>query len=547
VESLQDKSKNSSHTIGASVSGGENGVSGGGVNANILSGSKKWVTEQTSLTGGSVDIYVEDKTTLKGAVIASTTGDLTLDTGSLEYRNIKDRDRWSNFGGGGNISGGAAPNSNSQSVSANYGFTDKRQTNFATIGEGEITVRDGKTELSKLNRDTTISQYSTLNAGLQGGFTLDTATVDLVAHPVDTVVNTAKAVEQGYEAGKKTTIETAEKIGNCYKSVNEGDGLTWENQDERVDRLYDKLVKKDYIEDAEGASSGQGYSNLERKRKIDEGYLSGLNPGDTEKITDPAKMNQNSKAFKEIIGSVYDELNNDISQMDKSKQYDEIIDKKNKVLEKAENDLNDLNPGTKEYKALENKIYQIKYQISEVEKSEDNRKKIIDYITSTPRDKFVNETASKLCYTEANWAIGTDRGKENRSFKIFYKEELIAGNIGSVDKSGKANAYYGTGGYEWAKKYGLNSSISGNYDTASNKYTSPVNENKVNELIKNSPVGTTLLIYKDTKNVGTGTHWVEAKIVTDGTNKVLIDYDHNRDSQGKLKEVDTSKVYKIIK
>jgi len=513
------------------------------------------LTEQTSLAcSGAVDIYVEDKITLTKAVIASDTGDLMLDTGSFEYSNIKGNDRSYNVGGGVNAG------SDSKSVNATYGFTDKRQTNFATIGEGTIKVRDtsaslgaggssiGNTdEYSGLKRDVSKAQYNTKDGGLQGGFTLDTATVDLVAHPVDTVVNTAKAVEQGYEAGKKTTIETAEKIGNCYKSVNEGDGLTWENQDERVDRLYDKLVKKDYIEDAEGASSGQGYSNLERKRKIDEGYLSGLNPGDTEKITDPAKMNQNSKAFKEIIGSVYDELNNDISQMDKSKQYDEIIDKKNKVLEKAENDLNDLNPGTKEYKALENKIYQIKYQISEVEKSEDNRKKIIDYITSTPRDKFVNETASKLCYTEANWAIGTDRGKENRSFKIFYKEELIAGNIGSVDKSGKANAYYGTGGYEWAKKYGLNSSISGNYDTASNKYTSPVNENKVNELIKNSPVGTTLLIYKDTKNVGTGTHWVEAKIVTDGTNKVLIDYDHNREEKSTPDKVILKDVYKITK
>jgi len=487
-------------------------------------------------------------------VIASDTGDLMLDTGSFEYSNIKGNDRSYNVGGGVNAG------SDSKSVNATYGFTDKRQTNFATIGEGTIKVRDtsaslgaggssiGNTdEYSGLKRDVSKAQYNTKDGGLQGGFIVDTATVNLIAHPENTVVNTAKAVEQGYEAGKKTAIETTEKTGNCYKSVNEGDGLTWENQDERVDRLYDKLVKKDYIEDAEGASSGQGYSNLERKRKIDEGYLSGLNPGDTENITDPTKMNQNSKAFKEIIGSVYDDLNKDISQMDKSKQYDEIIDKKNKVLENAKNDLTNLNPGTKEYKDLEKKIYKIKYQISEVQKSKDNREKIIDYITSTPRDKFVNETASNLCYTEAYWSIGTDRGKEDRSYKTFYKEELIAVNIGSVDKSGKANAYFGTGGYEWAKKYGLNSSISGNYDTASHKYTSPVNENKVDELIKNSPVGTTMLIYKDTKNAGTGTHWVEAKILTEGTNKVLIDYDHNRKEKSAPDKVILKDVYKIIK
>ena|GEM_PF-1015400 len=220
MESLQDKSKNSSHTIGASVSGGENGVSGGGVNANILSGSKKWVTEQTSLTGGSVDIYVEDKTTLKGAVIASDIDKLKLDTGSLEYRNIKDRDRGSNFGGGGNISSGAAPKSNSQSLSVSYGFTDKRQTNFATIGEGEITVRDtsallsagGSADLSKLNRDTTKSQYSTLTTGLEGGFTLDTATVNLIAHPENTVLSTVSAIDTGIDNGIGTTKKIIQEV-----------------------------------------------------------------------------------------------------------------------------------------------------------------------------------------------------------------------------------------------------------------------------------------------------------------------------------------------
>ncbi len=211
VESLQDKSSNHSYTVGASggVTTDKHGdVTGGngGVNANLSSGSKKWVTEQTSLTGGgNVDIDVANKTTLTGAVIASTTGDLTLDTGSLEYSNIKDKDRSSNFGGGGNISGGVAPNSDSKSVNASYGFTDKRQTNFATIGEGTITVRDGETDLSKLNRDTTISQYNTKDGGLQGGFTVDTATVKLAK-------DTADKVEQLID-------KPAETLSNDYKKI----------------------------------------------------------------------------------------------------------------------------------------------------------------------------------------------------------------------------------------------------------------------------------------------------------------------------------------
>jgi filamentous hemagglutinin family protein len=222
VESLQDRSKNHSNTVG--VSGGSGGSAG--ANANISSGNKKWVTEQTSLTGGVVDIYVENKTTLTGAVIASTTGDLTLDTGSLEFSDIKDKDRSNNLGGGVNANGLGSDNLTG-SVNATYGFTDKRQTNFATIGEGTITVRDaaaGTTGIEGLNRDVSISQYNTKDGGLQGGFTVDAATVNLVTHPVNTVITTVVAISDGYDAAAKTTgiivKETAvvvEKGGNALE------------------------------------------------------------------------------------------------------------------------------------------------------------------------------------------------------------------------------------------------------------------------------------------------------------------------------------------
>jgi len=166
------------------------------------------LTEQTSLAcSGAVDIYVEDKITLTKAVIASDTGDLMLDTGSFEYSNIKGNDRSYNVGGGVNVGGNSSKagddpvkNKVTYNVRGNYGFSDSRQTNFATIGEGTITVRDGKTDLSKLNRDTTLSQYSTKDGGLQGGFTLDSTTVDLVADIVD-------APSKAYESRKKQVLD----------------------------------------------------------------------------------------------------------------------------------------------------------------------------------------------------------------------------------------------------------------------------------------------------------------------------------------------------
>ena len=169
MESLQDKYKSDSATMGESFGGG-GGSANVGVNFNLEKSSSKWVNEQTSLTaGGTVNIDVADKTTLKGAVIASDSADLTLATGSFEYSNIKDSDRSYNVGGGANI-GGSGKDIN-YSVNANYGFTDKRQTNFATVGEGTIIVRDTpadgtSTEMEGLNRDVTLAQYNTKEGGL---------------------------------------------------------------------------------------------------------------------------------------------------------------------------------------------------------------------------------------------------------------------------------------------------------------------------------------------------------------------------------------------
>jgi len=154
-----------------------------------------------------VGIYVEDKTTLKGAVIASDRDKLKLDTGTLDYSHIKDNDRSNNLGGGVNASGIGSDNLTG-SVNATYGFTDKRQTNFATIGEGTIIVRDaaeGTAGIEGLNRDVSISQYNTKDVSLSGGFTVDKATVKLVK-------DTADKVEQ-------FIYEPAETLSNDYNKI----------------------------------------------------------------------------------------------------------------------------------------------------------------------------------------------------------------------------------------------------------------------------------------------------------------------------------------
>ena len=152
---------------------------------------------------------------------ASISNDLTLDTGSFEYIHIKDKDISYNFGGGANAganyTGKPDEKNNTWSVNANYGFSQKRQTNFATIGEGTIIVRDGETDLSGLNRDVTKAQYGTVDIGLKGGFTVDSSTVALVTSPIKTISETYAALEKGYEDAAKTTEEIYEKSVVMYE------------------------------------------------------------------------------------------------------------------------------------------------------------------------------------------------------------------------------------------------------------------------------------------------------------------------------------------
>ncbi len=190
------------------------------------------MTEQTSLiVGGNVDIYVEDKITLTKAVIASDTGDLMLDTGSFEYSNIKGNDRSYNVGGGVNVGGNSSKagddpvkNKVTYNVRGNYGFSDSRQTNFATIGEGNITVRDGGST-DKLNRDTTATQIMTSDTGMKGGATVDSDTINLLTtNPVTSVDNAIdsaagiafKAITDGANVVNDTMV-VAEKTGNLLE------------------------------------------------------------------------------------------------------------------------------------------------------------------------------------------------------------------------------------------------------------------------------------------------------------------------------------------
>ena len=189
VSSLQDsyESKSQSWNAGIDVTVGYGVNVSGNVGYGQGKADSSWVGEQTSIIGRSeVDIYVEDNTHLKGAIIATDKGgDLTLNTGTLTYEEIHDKNKSTDWQAG--ISGGfsiggvgfdkpekghSAFDTNPmdfmsengsiltgrpyvpKSVEYTSASSDKQGVLRPTVTDGEIIVRDNPdADLAGLNRN----------------------------------------------------------------------------------------------------------------------------------------------------------------------------------------------------------------------------------------------------------------------------------------------------------------------------------------------------------------------------------------------------------
>ncbi len=349
VESLQDKSTSGSHSLGLSA-GYSSGKDGSGINVggnfSASSSTKKWVTEQTSLTGNRVNIYAENKTTLKGAVIASTSNDLTLDTGSFEYIHIKDKDISYNFGGGANAganyTGKPDEKNNTWSVNANYGFSQKRQTNFATIGEGTIIVRDGDTDLSGLNRDVTKAQYGTVDIGLKGGFTVDSSTVALVTDPGKQITIAIDSVETGiYDAGK-TASEIYEKTENL---IAYGHFAMTDSPEIQTNQRFLLSTSKDLLLERLGVDPEDDFSQFKELKLSDRLEYYGLKVVLQESFTNEELSDFNTIAERYLTGITIDPNSNPM-------EYDKEIFKFPLSGNYFENSASQTNPEAHKYGTL---------------------------------------------------------------------------------------------------------------------------------------------------------------------------------------------------
>lgn len=103
-------------------------------------GFKAWSSGSGIVAAQGIDIKVAEDTTLVGALLQATDGDISLDTGTLTVADLKDTDQYKNVGGSIGLSGGGL-----NSVGFSYEKKDKQgetRTTLDASGDLNVTIRD---------------------------------------------------------------------------------------------------------------------------------------------------------------------------------------------------------------------------------------------------------------------------------------------------------------------------------------------------------------------------------------------------------------------
>jgi filamentous hemagglutinin len=213
---------------------------------------RAWTEQQTSIVGtNGVDLKVGGNTHLKGSVINSPNGEVSLDTKTLTYEELKDYDRSKNVDvnvslsyswGGPEPKDGKEPTPQQRAAAGNvfkttgfkldgsYEDTNKEGVSRATVGAGGIAVRDqagqqkleetGKTgKLAALNRDLAKAQEVTRDDRHYVKFYVSDTSVKAV---YDVVKKAVEYVDQLVKENKLLDKE-ARKVKEFLDHVKNGD------------------------------------------------------------------------------------------------------------------------------------------------------------------------------------------------------------------------------------------------------------------------------------------------------------------------------------
>ncbi|WP_343565486.1 hemagglutinin repeat-containing protein [Kiloniella sp. b19] len=256
VASVQDTSLIDGNSRGGSI-GLTTGISGGsqnhgdnpspgagglGLNGSISAGreegSKAWVSEQSGLIAkGDVDVNTGGHTQLDGAVIASTEGDVSIDTESFDYSDIQDHDAYENISGtlSGSVTLSEGQQSNSEpsltdqlaalpTVDGSYESREREQITRATVaapnGSATITIRANPDQgLEGLNSVLEKAQEITREKQTKVKVYIDPKAIGGVVDGVETILNELSALtSEDVEVGEGLAAQ-AEQLNDIRREA----------------------------------------------------------------------------------------------------------------------------------------------------------------------------------------------------------------------------------------------------------------------------------------------------------------------------------------
>ncbi|QVN09677.1 hemagglutinin repeat-containing protein [Pseudomonas rhodesiae] len=224
VSSVPDtgKVKGKEFDISATVTIGPGAGFSGSVGYGQTTGKTNWVEDQTRITGrDKVDIRTEEHTQLDGALIASDTGNLKLDTGTFGFNDIagKDNEHGYYLNVGGSYKQGDSttqdPSQVGKGKAGDNGWSasgwkydkEREQSVRATVGSGDIIVRDATdadSAVAGLNRDVSKASEITKDKEKRSDLYITDSSLTAVTNPTATIAQWTTDAKKYGDRGEET-------------------------------------------------------------------------------------------------------------------------------------------------------------------------------------------------------------------------------------------------------------------------------------------------------------------------------------------------------
>jgi len=226
--------------------GGKVGVSGSAGFGKAI-GKTDWIDQQTALIAKDrLNIHTENHSQIDAAIINSESGNLTLDTNTLGYSHHQGIERehgwYLNAGGSYSFSAGtdnpakAVPDKSQNDKSGNNSWNlsghdyqkDRQQNVLATIGDGQIIVRNdlitGENSLIGINRDPNNTYQITRDYSRNTQLYLSSTSIEDISDPLATW----ERWKQNIHDYPENTLKTLENASDLIGEIGARAEKTWQ-------------------------------------------------------------------------------------------------------------------------------------------------------------------------------------------------------------------------------------------------------------------------------------------------------------------------------